>query len=540
MGWQPVGWQPVGLGEVIMTRRIPWLGQRWRLVVTAAAALGAGAFLIALATLALGGVQEPIGMGLGVVATIAVNRIYVLVARRGGVLEGIDIAEIAIVGLALALPAGEALFAFVVGSLVVELTVDRALVKKVFNVGVRAMSAGVLVGIVTTFAPSNGNPHAAQYVAAAVGGVVYTLLNATWLAAVVSAVESVPFMPVLRAGLGTRFAVASGSILAGLSAGRLADRAPLALVGVAALLGLLALVVRVARQAQRERDRLRSVLVATSRIQAAHDPDEQEAALVAAARELLLWRDVEVRCLPPRESELGSPLYVRDGVDRWLVARARVDSDPWSRDDAAVIESLTANASAALERAHLQRELGRLALIDPLTGLANRRHMDDALAALLAPGASQPFALLVLDLVDFKSINDAYGHAAGDDVLRVVAERLHGCVRGGDLVARLGGDEFVAVLPSVTSRTIVRAIVDTIHTRVAKPLAVGDAEITVGVSVGHALAPVDGKTVIELMRAADRGMYDDKARQHSGRECGAVSLPEPRNDSPTELHIVDA
>ena len=522
-----------------MTRRIPWLGPRWRLVVTAAASLGIGAFTMAVATLALGGVSHPVGMAVGAIATIATNRIYVLVARRGGVLEGIDIAEIAIVGLALALPAGEALVAFVVGSLVVELTVDRARVKKVFNVGVRAMSAGVLVGIVAVFAPGGGDPHAARYIAAAAGGVAYTVLNASWLAAVVSAVESERFWRVLRDGLGTRFAVAGASILAGLTAGRLASRGPLALVGMAALLALLSLVVRVARKAQRERDRLRSVLEATSRIQSAHDPDEQEAALVEAARELLLWRDVEVRCLPPRGREIGSPLYVRDGVDRWLVARPRVDSDPWSRDDAVVMESLTANASAALERAHLQRELGRLALIDPLTGLANRRHMDEALSVLLAPDGGQPFALLVLDLVDFKSINDAYGHAAGDDVLRIVAERLHACVRGGDLVARLGGDEFVAVLPGVTSRSIVRAIVDTIHARVAQPIVTSHAQVTVTVSVGHALAPADGATVIELMRAADRGMYDEKAQQHSAREDGSVCLPEPRGDAP-RIHHVDA
>ena len=521
-----------------MTRRIPWLGPRWRLVVTAAAALGGGAFAIAVAVLALSGVSHPVGMTVGVVATIATNRIYVLVARRGGVLEGIDVAEIAIVGLALALPASEALVAFVVGSLVVELTVDRARVKKVFNVGVRAMSAAVVVGIIALFAPGGGTAHAAQYVAAAAGGVAYTVLNATWLAAVVSAVDAQPFREVLRDGLGTRLAVATASILAGLTAGRLADRAPLALVGMAALLSLLSLVVRAARRAQRERDRLRSVLEATTRIQAAADPDEQEAALVTAARELLLWRDVEVRCLPPRGRELGSPLYVRDGVDRWLVARPRVDSDPWSRDDAAVIESLVANASAALERAHLQRELGRLALIDPLTGLANRRHMDEALSVLLAPGSAQPFALLVLDLVDFKSVNDAFGHAAGDDVLRIVAERLHTCVRGGDLVARLGGDEFVAVLPGVTSRSIVRAIVDTIHAKVAQPLVIGDAEIAVSVSVGHALAPVDGASMIELMRAADRGMYDEKAQQHIELESSSVSLPEPR--AGLSVHPVEA
>ncbi|HET7311511.1 MAG TPA: hypothetical protein VFJ17_09315, partial [Mycobacteriales bacterium] len=78
-----------------MTRRIPWLGPRWRLVVTAAAALGGGAFAIAVAVLALSGVSHPVGMTVGVVATIATNRIYVLVARRGGVLEGLDVAEFA-------------------------------------------------------------------------------------------------------------------------------------------------------------------------------------------------------------------------------------------------------------------------------------------------------------------------------------------------------------------------------------------------------------------------------------------------------------
>jgi len=229
--------------------------------------------------------------------------------------------------------------------------------------------------------------------------------------------------------------------------------------------------------------------------------------------------------------ELGSPLYVREGVERWLVARPRVDSDPWSRDDAVIVESLAVSASAALERAHLQREMGRLAMIDPLTGLANRRHMDEALSLLLSPTNSRPFALLVLDLVDFKSINDDFGHAAGDDVLRTVADRLRTCVRAGDLVARLGGDEFVAVLPGRVSRSIVRAIADTMHARIAEPMVLGETTIEVSVSIGHALAPADGSTVIDLMRAADRGMYDEKARQHMASLNGLVSIPMSRGGS---------
>src|SRR3954454_11454172 len=536
MGRLAVGGVRVGDGgERIVTRHIPWLGPRWRVVVTAVAALGGGAFAIATAQILSRGVHRPLAMAVGVGATVAVNRIYVLVARRGGVLEGIDIAELAIVALVLTMPAPEAVVTFVVASLVVEATMDSALVKKVLNVGVRAMSAGVVVVIVALIAPYGGLPHTAEFAAAALGGAAYTLVNALWLAGVVSAVEDKPFFGVFADGFVMRFAVAGAAILAGLVAGWLATYAPIALLGVAALLVLLTGEVHVARRAQKDRDKLRSVLDATTSIQAVDDPDEQEAALVEAARELLLWRDVEVRSLPPGDGELGSPLYVREGMERWLIARPRVDSDPWSRDDAAIVESLAVNASAALERAHLQQELGRLALIDPLTGLANRRHMDEALSLLLAPTNTRPFALLVLDLVDFKAINDDYGHAAGDDVRRIVAERLHACVRQGDLVARLGGDEFVTVLPGRVSPPVVRAVADTMRARIAAPMTVAGAEVQVDVSIGHALAPADGSTVVELMRAADDRMYDDKARQHSSSLSGVVAIPMTRTPNPTDV-----
>jgi diguanylate cyclase (GGDEF)-like protein len=511
-----------------VTQPTSLLGARWRVVVTAAAALGAGAFAIALANLLAFGVHRPLAMTVGASATVAINRIYVLVARRGGVLEGIDIAELALVALVLSMPPAEALVAFVGGSLLVEISLDRARVKKVFNVGVRSMSAGLVIVMVELLAPYGGEPHASQYAAAALGGITYAIVNALWLAGVVSSVDDNPFTAVFIDGLATRLGVASVSTLAGLATGRLAAHAPLALVGMAALLVLLSGEVRVARRAQRDRDRLTSVLEATTRIQAAADPDEQEAALVRAARELLLWRDVEVRALPPGDGELGGRLNVREGVERWLVARPRIDSDPWSREDTAIVESLAVNASAALERAHLQRELGRLALVDPLTGLANRRQMDEALSLLLVSTNARPFALLVLDLVDFKSINDAHGHAAGDDVLCAVAERLHACVRNGDLVARLGGDEFVAVLPGVVSPSVVRAIADSMRRRIAEPMPVGGVDLQVDVSIGHACAPVDGSTVIDLMRAADAGMYDDKARQRSVSLGGELSLPPPR------------
>jgi len=508
----------------------PWEGPRWRLVVMAVAATGLFAMLGAFADVVRRGGERPVAVLVGLAATIAINRIYVVIARRGGaVLEGIDIAEIAIVALALTLPPGEALLTFVVGSVAVEAMMDRALVKKVFNIGLRATAAGVLLGIAQSIGPFVTTPGLRQYIAVGIGGVAYTVVNAVWLAVVVSSVEQTSFASVFREGIGTRTWIAAAAVLAGLTSGRLAAHAPLALVGIAALLTLLAATVRLARKAQRERDRLRSVVDATTRIQSADDPDEQETALIDAARELLLWKDVEVRALPPGDGELGSRLYVREGTERWLVARPRIDSDPWNDDDAAVVETIASAASAALERARLQQEMGKLALLDPLTGLANRRHMDDALKVLLHPTTSRPFALLILDLDDFKAINDDLGHDAGDAVLREIAERLRECVRAGDLVARLGGDEFVIVLPAVVSRSVVQAIMDTVGSRIAQRLEIGGDEVTVTASIGFALSPADGTTVIDLMRAADRRMYRAKptARPASGLPVQrTMTLPE--------------
>jgi len=496
-----------------MARR--WIAPRWRVVVLAVVGTGAIAVTASVADVMARGATRPAYVAIGVLATIAINRIYVVVARRGGVLAGIDVAEIPIVALALALPPGEALLTFFVGSVIVEALMDRAVVKKLFNVGARATAAGVLVVTAEVMAPYVAQPSAARYVAVGIGAVAYTAVNALWLAAVVSAVERTSFRSVLADGLLVRTGTAFASIMIGMTAGRLETHAPIALLGLAAPLVLLTATVHALRHAQLERDRLQSMLDATSRIQSVDDPDAQEAALVEAARELLLWKDVEVRGLPPQDDEIGSRLYVREGVERWLVSRPRVDSDPWSREDATVIETLTSAASAALERAHLQQEMGRLALIDPLTGLANRRHMDDALAALMRPDNARPFALLVIDVDDFKNVNDEHGHEAGDGVLRCVADRLRNCVRTGDIVARLGGDEFVVVLPAVTSRSVLRAIVDTVHARVSQPIDLDGELIDLAVSVGFALSPAEGTSVVALMRAADQRMYREKSAHHT-------------------------
>jgi diguanylate cyclase (GGDEF)-like protein len=128
-----------------------------------------------------------------------------------------------------------------------------------------------------------------------------------------------------------------------------------------------------------------------------------------------------------------------------------------------------------------------------------------------AKRASKSFAILMLDLNDFKSVNDAHGHAAGDYVLVVTAQRLIAAVRASDTVSRLGGDEFVLIMEIFKDAQdlvrIGRKLIDTI----SEPIALDNgAFVSVGASVGFALYPQDGVEINDLLNIADKSMYDCK------------------------------
>jgi len=154
-----------------------------------------------------------------------------------------------------------------------------------------------------------------------------------------------------------------------------------------------------------------------------------------------------------------------------------------------------------------ERELDAAARRDPLTGLANRRAFDEVLASASGVGG---FALLLLDLDGFKAVNDRFGHAAGDELLRQVAGRLSRVVRGSDTLARLGGDEFAVILPGA-DRDVAKAIADRAVGAVGLPYIVLGAPALVGISVG---VEVVGASLIDGERvkaAADRALYAAKA-----------------------------
>lgn len=175
-----------------------------------------------------------------------------------------------------------------------------------------------------------------------------------------------------------------------------------------------------------------------------------------------------------------------------------------------------AERTAELEQ--LNDKLQRLATTDPLTGLANRNAMYQQLSQAMARAKRQgsSLALLYLDLDGFKTVNDQFGHLAGDKVLFEVSERLRDAVRETDLICRIGGDEFLLICEGLTQGAVLVQLTERLLHHVQQPFYHDTAQIQLGVSIGVAISNA-GETAAEaLIDAADRAMYDAKA---AGKNC---------------------
>jgi diguanylate cyclase (GGDEF)-like protein len=239
----------------------------------------------------------------------------------------------------------------------------------------------------------------------------------------------------------------------------------------------------------------RLLAAAGSALLAAPDTAAVHRVAAAATAELLGQEAPASGTQPPAIGDGSVPPRIRDALD-----------------------TLRSQVALALERAGLAAELARRASVDPLTGLANRalfsQRLREALARLGAPGGTP--ALLLLDLDDFKTINDSLGHSHGDEVLIVVAERLRACLDQEDLAARLGGDEFAVLLPQVGDEAEAVAVGERLAASLRSPVIVSGREVLARASVGVRLARGGDEDPERLLRDADMAMYAAKTAGRGG------------------------
>jgi diguanylate cyclase (GGDEF)-like protein len=205
-----------------------------------------------------------------------------------------------------------------------------------------------------------------------------------------------------------------------------------------------------------------------------------------------------------------------------------VEAQP-ARDPDGEVRRVEGSVQDVTDRRRAHEQIRYLAYHDALTGLGNRRLFVEHVELTIAQARRRnaPFAVLFLDLDDFKRINDTLGHSSGDELLRGVADRLVACVRATDLIARrsddlenavsrLGGDEFTLLVTDVAGAEHLSAIAQRVLDELARPFRLGDDEVVIGASIGIAAWPSDGADVEALLRSADSAMYQAKAR---GRGC---------------------
>ena len=150
---------------------------------------------------------------------------------------------------------------------------------------------------------------------------------------------------------------------------------------------------------------------------------------------------------------------------------------------------------------------------DPLTGLTNRRGLGEALERAVQEGGASPAALALIDLDDFKFVNDRFGHAVGDELLRRISQRLAHAVRTRDLVARLGGDEFVVLASGVGSADPLTGLVERLREAVEAPLHIVGHTFHIGASIGAVVLDGGVPDAVTALALADRRMYRDKRQR---------------------------
>jgi len=240
------------------------------------------------------------------------------------------------------------------------------------------------------------------------------------------------------------------------------------------------------------------------------------------------------RQIPIRQA-MVAPLVGEAGViGLFTIANRLTEGTEFGTDDLRLLETLANQAAVALENGQLEQSLAELSRLkeqlrhqayhDPLTDMPNRvAFIENATTRIerQAADGSRP-AILLLDLDDFKGVNDTLGHAAGDQLLVMVAERIRGCIRDDDLAARLGGDEFALLVNDLPTLARAASIAERLIASMAAAFPVLGHEVVVGASIGIAMSTGTQQSADELLSNADVAMYTAKS---AGRRRFAVFDP---------------
>ena len=249
----------------------------------------------------------------------------------------------------------------------------------------------------------------------------------------------------------------------------------------------------------------------------AHQVGTPERAALGAPLTALFHADYD--SAPETERTLSFHLSSRTSFSNYSVCSTIAGEERWWSisgrpllDDRGNFQGFVGNGSDLTEKRRSEAEIARLAMFDALTGLANRQRMRLTLDQALAQTARsyRSVTLLLLDLDRFKAVNDTLGHQVGDLLLQQVAERLERVVGETGIVGRLGGDEFEVILPGEAGEEPIIALARGIIAELSRPYYIGGSSVTIGCSIGVAVAPRDGDNSETLIRNADLALYAAK------------------------------
>ncbi len=468
---------------------------------------------------------------------IAVMSRFPLVLTRGtGGLE-VGFESSVLVFLACGLTPVQALAIWVVGEALSQAPNTKRVDIRMFNIGIGAASGWA--ALVTMSALSGlDRTVPSELVAVGVGCAVYFAVDYVVSAVSLALEEDIPLLGGFRQGsalaaMGVFVAIDSlGYLSAVVARGLPAWTSGLLAVPLVTIL----VATRALSRGNEHRRRLGALFEAAAAAQMVASNDELERLLRTHARAAVIT-DVELRTEAPSAKELGA--RVRTGSQTlWLVspmvkrARASIEADTRA------LETLATVGEEAFARIRLVGKMGHLASHDSLTGLPNRVLFLDRVeqAVARAHRHAVPLAVLFLDLDGFKAVNDRFGHAEGDDLLKTVAARLVGCVRAVDSVARLGGDEFAVLLEAVEEPGEVELLCRRILAALRREITIADHDVLVGASIGVAMSGGDYDAA-GLLRNADMAMYRAKAL---GKDRYFLYQPSLREANIKKLELIEA